>query len=135
MKEFADDNFKFDENDRKFSKWVEKEKLLVTSNFSFSHSVFKRFRLQTCKNQGLWGKGLMVSATAMLPDATVKVKGYKFTSKRFSTLVLHKADSTSMEGATLHTVLALDQNFHHSFLSESSEITDQFKVMLQLYIY
>ena len=36
----------------------EKEKLLVTSNFSFSHSVFKRFVLQTRKNQGLFGKGL-----------------------------------------------------------------------------
>ena len=34
LKKFADDNFKFDENDRKFSKKVgknwEKEKLLVT---------------------------------------------------------------------------------------------------------
>ena len=36
----------------------EKEKLPVTSNFSFSHSVFKRLFLQTCKNQGLFGKGL-----------------------------------------------------------------------------
>ena len=36
----------------------EKEKLLVTSNFSFFHSVFKRLELQTCKNQGLFGKGL-----------------------------------------------------------------------------
>ena len=36
----------------------EKEKLLVTSNFSFSHSVFKRLILQTCKNQGLFVKGL-----------------------------------------------------------------------------
>ena len=35
------------------------EKLLVTSNFSFSHSVFKRLVLQTRKNQGLFGKGLM----------------------------------------------------------------------------
>ena len=39
LKEFADDNFKFDENGRKFSEMVkkrlwEKEKLLVTSNFS-----------------------------------------------------------------------------------------------------
>ena len=34
------------------------EKLLVTSNFSFSHSVFKRLVLQTRKNQGLFGKGL-----------------------------------------------------------------------------
>ena len=37
---FADDNFKFDENGRQISKWV-------TSNFSFSHSVFKRLVLQT----------------------------------------------------------------------------------------
>ena len=36
----------------------EKEKLLVTSDFSFSHSVFKRLVLQTRKNQGLFGKGL-----------------------------------------------------------------------------
>ena len=36
----------------------EKEKLLVTSNFSFPQSVFKRLILQTCKNQGLFGKGL-----------------------------------------------------------------------------
>ena len=33
-----------------------KEKLLVMSNFSFSHSVFKRPVLQTSKNQGLYGK-------------------------------------------------------------------------------
>ena len=36
----------------------EKEKLLVTRNFSFPHSVFKRLVLQTRKNQGLFGKGL-----------------------------------------------------------------------------
>ena len=39
----------------------EKEKLLVTSNFSFSLSVFKRVVLQTHKNQGLFGKGLNVT--------------------------------------------------------------------------
>ena len=39
-----------------------KEKLLVTSNFSFSHSVFKRLVLQTRKNQGLFGKGLRILA-------------------------------------------------------------------------
>ena len=38
----------------------EKEKLLVTSNFSFSRSVFKRHVLQTHKNQGLFGKGLIL---------------------------------------------------------------------------
>ena len=36
----------------------EKEKLLITSNFSFAHGVFKRLVLQTGKNQGLFGKGL-----------------------------------------------------------------------------
>ena len=60
--ESADNNFKIDENGRKFSKRVEKtlwekEKLLVTSNFSVSHCVFERFALQTHKNQGLFGKG------------------------------------------------------------------------------
>ena len=63
MKKYVDYNFKFDENGRQFSKPVEnavgkKEKLLVASNFSFSHSVFKKYVLQTCKNKGLFGKGL-----------------------------------------------------------------------------
>ena len=38
------------------TRW-EKEKLLVKSNFSFSHSVFKRLVLQTRKTQGLFGEG------------------------------------------------------------------------------
>ena len=63
--EFADDSLKFDEYGRKFFKRVEntvvKEKLLVTSNFSFSHSVFKIFVLETRNNQGLFGKGLSFS--------------------------------------------------------------------------
>ena len=37
------------------------EKLLVTSNFSFSYSVFKRLVLQTRQNQGLSVKGLNVA--------------------------------------------------------------------------
>ena len=36
------------------------EKLLVRSNFSFSHSVLKRLVLQTLINQGLFGKELVV---------------------------------------------------------------------------
>ena len=32
--------------------------MLVTSNFSFSQSVFKRLVLQIRKNQGMFGKGL-----------------------------------------------------------------------------
>ena len=38
----------------------EKEKLLIKSNFSFSHIVFKILLLQTRKNQGLFGKELIV---------------------------------------------------------------------------
>ena len=50
-------------------KWLktlwEKEKLLVTSNFSFSHSVFQRLLLQTRKTQGLFGKRLRYPATGL----------------------------------------------------------------------
>ena len=35
-----------------------KGELLVISNSSFSHSVFKRLVLQTRKKRGLFGKGL-----------------------------------------------------------------------------
>ena len=33
--------------------------MLFTSNFSFSYSVFKRLVLQTSKNYGMFGKGLI----------------------------------------------------------------------------
>ena len=45
----------------------EKEKLLVTSNFSFSHSVFKRLVQQTRKNKVLFGKGLWKFHPHMIP--------------------------------------------------------------------
>ena len=48
-------SFKFDKNGNKFLK---RKLMLVMSNFSFSHSVFKRRVRQTHKNQGLYGKGL-----------------------------------------------------------------------------
>ena len=44
----------------------EKEKLLVTSNFSFSRGVSRRLLMQTRKIQGLFGKGL----TRMLQSVT-----------------------------------------------------------------
>ena len=41
---------------------LEKEKLLFTSNVCFLHSVFfKRLVLQTRKNKGLFGKGLILN--------------------------------------------------------------------------
>ena len=36
----------------------ENEKLLLTSNFSFFHNVFKSCLLLMCQNEYLWSKGL-----------------------------------------------------------------------------
>ena len=62
MKEFADDNFKSEENRIMFFKWVEntvgKGEIARYEQFSFFQSVFKRLVLQTSKIQGLSGKGL-----------------------------------------------------------------------------
>ena len=62
LKEFADDNFKFDENGSKLSKQVEnnvgKRELLVTSNFPFSHSVVKRLVSQGRQKVSMCGNGL-----------------------------------------------------------------------------
>ena len=49
LKEFTNDNFEFDKNGEKSAKRVENT---VTSNFSFSHSVFKTLVPQTRKTQG-----------------------------------------------------------------------------------
>ena len=81
MKEFADDNFKFDENGRMLFKREEntEEKgeiahyeqfLLITSNFSFSRSVFKRPVLQTRENQGLFVKGLNGNVSSFILDSS-----------------------------------------------------------------
>ena len=65
LKEFADYNFKFDENEKKFSKWVENTvgKGEIARYEQFSNSVFERLVLQTRKNQGLFGKGLTLYQT------------------------------------------------------------------------
>ena len=39
----------------------EKEKLLITSNFSFSHYVFKSCLLLMRQNEYLWSKGLITA--------------------------------------------------------------------------
>ena len=85
---FADDNFKFHDNGGKFSNKVvktlwEKEKLLVTSNFPFSHSVFKRLLLQTRKKKGLFGKGLIPVCLHL-----VSVGSYIVFKRKFSCLTL-----------------------------------------------
>ena len=54
----------------------EKEKLLVTSNFSFSHNVFKRLALLTCKNQGLFGKRLKKPTCLTYLDINTDGEGF-----------------------------------------------------------
>ena len=62
MKEFADDNFRFNENGRNFFKWVEntvgKGEIACYEQFLFFPQCFQRRVLQTHKKQGLFGKGL-----------------------------------------------------------------------------
>ena len=54
----------------------EKEKLLVMSNFSFSHSVFKRPVLQTRENQGLFGKGLITGCKIRLCKVNAMLENF-----------------------------------------------------------
>ena len=61
-KVFADNDFKFDKRLRKVLEkgrkhCGEKEKLLVTSNFSFSHSVLKELSSRHVKTRVCLGKG------------------------------------------------------------------------------
>ena len=64
MKEFADDNFKFDENGRKLSKWVEKTagkgEILLRAISPFP-TVFKRLVSQGRQKVSLYGNGLKSS--------------------------------------------------------------------------
>ena len=46
----------------------EKEKLLVTSNFFFSHNVFKSCLLFIRQNEYLWSKGLKRKAYKLFED-------------------------------------------------------------------
>ena len=61
----------------------ENEKLLVTSNFSFPYSVFKRLVPKTRKNQGLFWKGLTLSQTTNLESS--KMKEFETTISHFMT--------------------------------------------------
>ena len=60
LKQSVNDNFKFDDNSRKFSKRVENTvgKGEITSNFSFCRGVFKRLVSQGCQHVSLRGNGL-----------------------------------------------------------------------------
>ena len=67
----------------------EKKKLLVMSNFSFSHSVFKRLVLQTCKNQDLFGKGLSFTTTLKVKTLEDTVQKGENDDLHFSPLLAH----------------------------------------------
>ena len=78
MKEFADDNFSFDKNGRKFSRRVEKttgkgEIASYEQFLLFPHSVFKRLVLQTRKSPGLFEKGLNRSKLHTNPRFTYEI--------------------------------------------------------------
>ena len=66
---------------------LEKEKLLIKSNFFFSNSVFKRLELQACKNQGLFGKGLKTffseAADAFISTYFHMTVPHKIASRKF----------------------------------------------------
>ena len=62
MKEFTEDNFKFDKSNKMFFKWVEntvgKIEIACLEEFLLFPQCFQKTLLQTRKNQGLFGKGL-----------------------------------------------------------------------------
>ena len=61
-------------NTSRLRRAYKKEKLLIMINFSFSHSVFQRFLLQTRKNQGLFGKGLRLFQIESISRRRFKLK-------------------------------------------------------------
>ena len=73
LKDFAHNNFEFDENGRKLSKQVEntvgKREIARSSNFSFSHSVFKRLVSQKRQKVSLCGNGFTHYHTMPHSDA------------------------------------------------------------------
>ena len=78
----------------------EQEKLLVTSNFSFSRSVFKRLVLQTRKNQGLFGKGLILSQ--MTNFRTEEFAGNNFEFDENGRKLFERKENTVGKGEIAH---------------------------------
>ena len=60
LKQFGDANYIFDENDRKFFKWVEKRRNhLLRAISSFPSLLSKDLYSRHVKNKGLFGKRLI----------------------------------------------------------------------------
>ena len=109
----------------------EKEKLLVTSNFSFSHSVFKRLLLQTHKIQGLFGKGLSIKSTTYIPRWQNKhfwqldkcIYPGPMIIKSFFMLNSAEHEISMLDKSHLITFLGellIDRNFHRFCLSNQT---------------
>ena len=99
----------------------EKEKLLIMSNFSFSHSVFKRPVLQTRKNLGLFGKVLR-HLTFMRLKAKFSIiwtVNHDQTVKMCSLISIHGAPKCSNDSFTkcpCYRRLLLHALFHRGFI-------------------
>ena len=72
------DNFQFDENgSRMFSKWVEntvvKGEIARYEQFLLLPQCFQKDLLETCKNQGLFGKGLLFNKPLFSPASSTSL--------------------------------------------------------------
>ena len=75
MKEFEEDNFKFDKNGRKFSKRVDNTVGKGEVAFYEQFLCFPVFsRQQTCINMGLYGKGLTNLKNKLFENIVGKVE-------------------------------------------------------------
>ena len=119
--------------DGKKTLW-EKEKLLLTSNFSFSHSVFKRVTsnfsfshsvfkrpvLQTRTNQGLFGKGLSTETwrNACLDDKNLRLitRMYMVYSTAFNMIIV-------LQRLSVKAVHAFLEFLHQFFAKYSSKMS------------
>ena len=96
----------------------EKEKLLVTSNLSFSYSVFNRLVLQTRRNKGFFGKELSpLFSIALLILFTHFFQGLK-TAKEVEALVYSETSAKTSEKSVKDVIevaalSALGSKQHH----------------------
>ena len=106
----------------------EKEELLVTSNFSFTHSILKRPFLQTRENQGLFGKGLKSEKVwgkwrrteewCLVIDTNTfcYVIYYSLNACRSTKLVVMQSSSTNIEIKSSHRQLLNEGVFYRIHL-------------------
>ena len=109
------------ESSRKGEKTLwKKEKLLITSNFSFSRSVFKTLVRQTRKNLGLFGKGLKHLQTIM--------------SEALKCLNLHSTEWKTLwekEKMLVTSMFSFSNTFYNAF--KKAFLLGSLKVLIMLY--